>query len=298
MPNEITPVLSPSMTPLSTFSTSSYPSSTTISDALSSHSSVHQPFQPSNPQLEFFSPLTSPALRPLGYHDSTQINRNEINNQVPSNFQTVTHPMPALIDQAASLGLSAHQSFMVGGDGLSANPNRSQSDHTNKSAQLSSQTHLNQSASAIFPSQPNFIPHSKSATRINQVPAIPDVGICHTEHINQSPILHPHHSSSNSITVPATPSASSNNKLSGRQRPSRSSKSRPSPLIRPVDKTVESCDDRSSVAKRARSLTGASISMSPNFPSGLAKMGLADSPSPITCNPESSTQYRPRRHPS
>ncbi|WAQ82368.1 hypothetical protein PtA15_2A685 [Puccinia triticina] len=280
LPHEITPVLSPSMTPLSTFSTSSYPSSATISDTLSSRSSAHPPFQSSNHQLEFFSPLTSPALRPLGHHDSAQINRAEIHHQAPANFQTVTHAMPALIDQAATLGLSAHQSFMVG-DRISASASASQSDHNHKPPpQLSSQTHLTQPASTIFLSQSNFIPHPDSVTTTNPAPPIPDVGPCQNDHTNQSPILHPHHSSSNSINMPATPSTSST-KLSGRQRPSRSSKSRPSPLIRPLDKATEICADRSSSAKRARSLTGASVSMSPSFPSGLAKMGLADSPSPI-----------------
>ncbi|KNE90564.1 hypothetical protein PSTG_15998 [Puccinia striiformis f. sp. tritici PST-78] len=197
---QITPVLSPS-----TYSNST---TTTIS---------------ANPQLEFFSPLTSPALRPLAnYHD---------------------HQFQAVIDQSTAqyMGTDTQQSD------------------------------LNQS----------FL--------INH----PDLGLCNGISSHQSsPILHPHqnyhhnhHSSAssiNSMPVPNTPSTSttSNTKLSGRQRPSRSTtKSRPSPLIRPIDKTTETID--SSAAKRARSLTGASISMSPSFQSGLAKMGLADSPSPI-----------------
>ncbi|PLW47359.1 hypothetical protein PCASD_02551 [Puccinia coronata f. sp. avenae] len=263
IPSQITPALSPSMTPLSTFSTSSYPNSAAVQDVISSHNSVHPPFhQPSNHQLEFFSPLTSPALRPLGYHDSAQMSRPDINNPIPSNFhQTVTtHNMPALIDQAAALGLSAHQSFMLPGDGISAHPSPAQCDRNNQPAQLSSQTHLTQPpASAIFP--PNQV------CSLTQKPA------------HQSPVLCPHHSS-NSMNAPTTPTTSSA-KLSGRQRASRSSKNRPSPLMRPVDKAVESREDRTNSAKRARSLTGASISMSPSFPGGLAKMGLADSPSPI-----------------
>ncbi|POW19763.1 hypothetical protein PSHT_04308 [Puccinia striiformis] len=190
---QITPVLSPS-----TYSNST---TTTIS---------------ANPQLEFFSPLTSPALRPLAnYHD---------------------HQFQAVIDQSTAqyMGTDTQQSD------------------------------LNQS----------FL--------INH----PDLGLCNGISSHQSsPILHPHqnyhhnhHSSAssiNSMPVPNTPSTSttSNTKLSGRQRPSRSTtKSRPSPLIRPIDKTTETID--SSAAKRARSLTGASISMSPSFQS-------ADSPSPI-----------------
>ncbi|POW10723.1 hypothetical protein PSTT_05871 [Puccinia striiformis] len=194
---QITPVLSPS-----TYSNST---TTTIS---------------ANPQLEFFSPLTSPALRPLAnYHD---------------------HQFQAVIDQSTAqyMGTDTQQSD------------------------------LNQS----------FL--------INH----PDLGLCNGISSHQSsPILHPHqnyhhnhHSSAssiNSMPVPNTPSTSttSNTKLSGRQRPSRSTtKSRPSPLIRPIDKTTETID--SSAAKRARTDSPSPIDLQSRELNSLSSSSIIDNP--------------------
>ncbi|EGF98663.1 uncharacterized protein MELLADRAFT_79647 [Melampsora larici-populina 98AG31] len=278
--NVITPRVSPSLTPLSTYSTSSHQSNY-LSDATSICSQAS--FPSSSAPVELFSPLTSPALRPEGYPCTTS-------NRSSSNPTNVHLNMPTLINQAAALGLSSHQSFPSADQILSmtsradrhdgfvmgAPPRPSNQQPTSYSQQIHNQGtipsnhHVHQALSDSTYTSPYL---TADTTAIGN--------------ITSSPVIHATTSSTRSV--------------SGKQRAPRTLKSRPTPHPQNKPKSM-STDEGPNRSKRAKSVTSGSVASSPvinpkhsmsltntplcfgsnfnGFPMGSNNL-LGDSPSPV-----------------
>lgn len=219
------------MTPLSTFSTSSYPSSYP-SDATSLCSQASS-FVSACAPVELFSPLTSPALRPQGYLD-TLSNRNG-----PTSGPKI-QCMPTLINQAAALGLSNQPIYSKQDSFPLTSPHVNVLDQFPMAAPPRPSS---QQRSSSHSKRPNASPVGSTASTVKVM----------AESVHSSPCLLP--------TSPAFP-ASSATRPNGRQRALRPSKSRPSPHMRPVDQTI-SVDEGYGRSKRAKSVTSGSVASSP-----------------------------------
>ncbi|KAG0140854.1 hypothetical protein CROQUDRAFT_664615 [Cronartium quercuum f. sp. fusiforme G11] len=200
---------------------------------------------PSTAPVELFSPLTSPALRPQDY-----LEHRLTSTSTPSHLG-----MPTLINQAAALGLSNQQAF--------GNVNANQ----DQIHPIGPQTNFSMSA----PPRPS----SQQQRSLSHCP--PGTSVTIQDPIQPSPRL-----------TATSPSFQSNTTSNRRPRPARASatpvKARPSPRLRPVEKS-NSMDDNETRSKRAKSVAGESprLSMSlTNTPLGPSNTGLlGDSPSPV-----------------
>ncbi|KAH9815547.1 hypothetical protein DFH28DRAFT_1126301 [Melampsora americana] len=236
-PNAITPRVSPSLTPLSTYSTSSHQSNY-LSDATSICSQAS--FPSSSAPVELFSPLTSPALRPEGYPCTTS-------NRSSSNPTNAHLNMPTLINQAAALGLSSHQSFqstdqilsmdMHDGFVMAAPPRPSHQQSTSYSQQIHHQ--------GSIPSS-HHVHHTFSDSTYTPPYLTADTSAI--GNLTTSPVIHATSSSTRSI--------------SGKQRATRTLKGRPTPHPQNKPKSM-STDDGPNRSKRAKSVTSGSVSNSP-----------------------------------